>query len=59
MCVKWNEAEENSEDEGNVGEDSGVHWYAVTVGKRVGVYKGWCVMFLSFCRYNADLFPGF
>jgi hypothetical protein len=49
MCVKWNDAEGNCEDEANVAlvEDNGVRWYAVTIGKRVGVFNHWCVIFLS------------
>ena len=52
MCVKWNESEGNGDsavDDANVGlaEDNGVRWYAVTIGKRVGVFNHWCVIFLS------------
>ena len=52
MCVKWNEAEGNGNsgvDEVDVGpvEDNRVHWYAVTIGKCVGVFNHWCVVFLS------------
>jgi hypothetical protein len=32
----------------NIGADNGVRWYAVTVGRAVGVFRDWSVFFIFY-----------